>query len=173
MVVVVVVLLVEPVTPPVDPGVVVVSLPLVPGPPMAPLPEPAVPLPVVPLPAVPLVVVSALPLAVPLVLPLVPAVLPEPVLPVPAGLVVLDELVEPVAPVEPVEPVVSCLSQALSERAPTRASIAVAHCFIDVFIRKLLEVCWTQRAAPGSASRPMGTLGGVRVYLVRLRCCCV
>jgi hypothetical protein len=71
-------------------------------------------------------------------LPLVAASLPD-VLPAPEpdGLVVLllDELV-------PEVPAASLfLLQALSESAPTTASVAIATCVRDVFIRKLLEDC--------------------------------
>jgi hypothetical protein len=114
VVVLVVALGVELVTPPAEPELVSVELPDVPV------------------------------LPIELVLPAVPAVpeLVEPVEPVPLvdGLVEL-ELVEPV-PVEPVEPVVSFLLQALNESAPTTARVAAAHWVKDIFIRKLLEVCW-------------------------------
>lgn len=103
----------EPVTPPLAlpealplsaaPGVLVLLLPLVPGPPME-------------------LVLSEVPLPDGAVL---PAVLLDPV-PLPAGgVVVLDELVEPVAPVEPVVP--ASRSQAVSESAANMEKIAAAH----------------------------------------------
>lgn len=99
-----VVLLVDPVTPPVES---LEELPPVLGPPME-----------LVLPEVP-------PLPDGLVL---PAVLldpePEP-MPLPEGLVVLEELVEPVP--APVPAVPSRLLQALSERAATTARVAAAH----------------------------------------------
>lgn len=115
-------LLVDPVTPPLEPelelepdvevsGLVLplVPLPLVPGPPMAPLlvlPVPVEPLPLVLEPAVLLGLVD-----------------PE----LPDGVVVLlEELDEPVPAGEPAVPEPSRL-QALKERAPTTARIAAAH----------------------------------------------
>ena len=118
--VVVVVLLVEPVTPPVEPLL---------DEPLPDEPEPDDPMELV-LPPL----LDGLPLAV---LPDEPMLLP---LPLPDGLV-LELLVdpEPAAPEEPVAP--SRLLQALSERAATTARVAAAHCVRDVFIRKLLEGC--------------------------------
>lgn len=119
----VLVLLVEPVTPPLEPEL---------------LPLPAVPL--EPIELVPLLLVSPLavplPVVPPLVLPAAPAVLPGLVEPEPMalpegldgldGLVVLDELVEPVPPDEPAVPAPSRWSQAPSERAASTATQAAA-----------------------------------------------
>ena len=121
------VLLVEPVTPPVDPLVLGLELESVllgvelELPELEPLPVLGPPIELV----LPLGDEPLLPLPV---LGVVPAVLLEPVpAPVPPldGEVVLpDELVEPGAPAEPVA---SRLLQALSERAATTAKVAAAH----------------------------------------------
>jgi hypothetical protein len=162
---VVVVLLVEPVTPEVPLPLV---LPLVPLPLMLPLPvelgldplEPDEPVPVAPielvLPVVPLlpVVVSLLPLLPVVVLGLV---LLEPV--VDGVVVLLDELV-------PAAPVLSRLLHALRERAATTARTAAVTWVRDIFIRKLLG--WFVRSANRKGSRdcPVLTLGRRRMRRV-------
>ena len=126
-------LLVDPVTPPVDPlelGLELLELEsellgdelelpeLDPLPVLGPPIELVLPLLLGDVPLLPLPVSA-------LVLGLVPAVLLELVPLVGGGVVVLlEELVEPGAPADPV---VARLSQALSERAATTATVAAAH----------------------------------------------
>jgi hypothetical protein len=98
--------------------------------------EPIEPVP----PAEPLLLSLLLPVVVLAPEPLVPAV--EPMLPlVPDGLAPDEELVEPVPPAVPAVPPPPCLLHAVSERAATTASTAVAVLVSVVFIRKLLEDC--------------------------------
>jgi hypothetical protein len=119
-----VVLLVDPVTPPVDPLLLGLELLELESELLGvelELPE-LDPLPVLGPPIE--LVLPLLPVSEP-VLGLVPAVLLEPVPLVEGGVVVLlEELVEPGAPADPV---VARFSQALSERAATTATVAAAH----------------------------------------------